>query len=96
MVQPGRALTRTLTPTLTLTLTLTRCNLGELTGDEEAFHTAWRLSARGVATHTCARAKLSLGAAAMKRDAWDEARTHNPTPTPKTNPNPSPYPNSNP
>ena len=24
----------------------------------------------------CARAKLSLGAAAMKRDAWDEARTH--------------------
>ena len=52
------------------------CNLGELTGDEEAFHTAWRLSARGVATHTCARAKLSLGAAAMKRDAWDEARTH--------------------
>ena len=70
----------------------------------QAFHTAWRLSARGVATHTCAnpiaptltltlslgeltltltltltrcaRAKLSLGAAAMKREAWEEARTH--------------------
>ena len=54
--------TRTRTLTLTLTLTLTPTPTPTLT-----------LTLTLTLTR-CARAKLSLGAAAMKREAWEEAR----------------------
>lgn len=45
------------------------CYLGDLDGDEGHYRTAWDLS-KG----SCARAKLALGAAAMRREAWEVAR----------------------
>eukprot|EP00962_Isochrysis_galbana_P046550 scaffold18761_cov96-Isochrysis_galbana.AAC.1 len=45
------------------------CYLGDLSLDPSHYNTAWGLSGG-----SCARAKLALGAAAMRRQAWAEAR----------------------
>jgi len=45
------------------------CLLGDLTGEVEHYDKAWALS-----DGACARAKLALGAAAMKAGRWEQAR----------------------
>ena len=47
------------------------CYLGDLQKEESHYVKAWEKS-----NGSCARAKLSLGAAAMAREAWAEARAH--------------------
>jgi len=47
------------------------CYLADLTGESEYFDQAWEMS-----QGRCARAKLSLGAAQMKSEAWAAAREH--------------------
>ena len=47
------------------------CYLGDLQKEESHYAKAWEKS-----NGSCARAKLSLGAAAMAREAWAEARAH--------------------
>ena len=46
------------------------CYLGDLTGDGSHYETAWSVSAG-----TCARAKLALGAAAIRAERWADARS---------------------
>jgi uncharacterized protein HemY len=45
------------------------CYLGDLALDPSHYNTAW-----GLSNGSCARAKLALGASAMRRQAWAEAR----------------------
>ena len=45
------------------------CYLGDLTGETAHFEKAWSVSSA-----TCARAKLALGAAAMRAERWADAR----------------------